>query len=173
MHQRDRPVVARVRFLEQVERTVVEDVAVLVDLDQSRALMGGRVAQHRLQVLAVGVERAGDERRLRPERYRDRVEGRVDGAHWRRLGDLAELRSRRVLPLGQAVDLVVEQQNLQVDVAAQRVDQVVAADRERITVTRHDPYRQVPARRRQSGRDGRRTAVDRMHAERVHVVREA
>src|SRR3712207_9277773 len=43
------------------------------------------------------------------------------------LGDLAELRCRRVLPLGQPVDLVVEQNDGEVDVAAQGVDEVVAA----------------------------------------------
>jgi hypothetical protein len=135
-------------------------------------VLGGR-AQHLGQVLAVGVDRAGDERRLGAERQRDRVERVVERAHRRRLGDLAELGRRRVLALGQPVDPVVEQQDLQVHVAAQRVDQVVAADRQRVAVAGDDPDRQVRPRRRQAGRDRRRAAVDRVHPVGVHVVREA
>jgi hypothetical protein len=136
-------VVAGARVLDQLEGAVVEDVAVLVDLHERRALVLGRRTQHRLQVLAVGVDGAGHERRLRAQRQRQRVERRVRRAGRRRLGDLAELGGRRVLPLVRPVDPVVEQQDLQVDVAAQRVDQVVAADRQRVAVAGDDPDRQV------------------------------
>src|SRR3712207_8089365 len=47
------------------------------------------------------------------------------------LRDLALLAGGRVLALRQAVDPVVEQQDLEVDVAPQRVDQVVTADGQR------------------------------------------
>jgi hypothetical protein len=72
----------------------------------------------------------------------------VQRAHRRRLGDLAELGGRRVLALGQPVDLVVEQQDRQVDVAPQRVDEVVAADRQPVAVTGDDEHLEVrPATR--------------------------
>ncbi len=87
--------------------------------------------------------------------------------------DLADLGGGRVLTLGQAVNPVVEQQDLQVHVAAKRVDQVIAADGQRVAVTGDDPNREVLARGGETGRDRRRTAVDRVHAVRVHVVREA
>ena len=51
----------------------------------------------------------------------------------------AGARGRRILALGQAVDLVVEQDDLQVDVAADGVDQVVAADRQAVAVAGDDP----------------------------------
>ena len=73
----DQRLVAGVGLLEQVERAVVEDVAVLVDLDERRALVLGGRAQDLLEVLAVGVDGTGDEARLGPERERDRVERRV------------------------------------------------------------------------------------------------
>ena len=79
----------------------------------------------------------------------------------------------RVLALGQPVDPVVEQQDLQVDVAAQRVDEVVAADGQRVAVTGDDPHRQVAPRGGQAGGDGRGAAVDGVHPVGVHVVREA
>ena len=162
-----------VAVLEHVERAVVEDRAVLVDLDQRRAAVLGGRAQHLGEVLAVGVHGPRDERRLGAEGQRHRVERGVHRAHRRRLGDLADLGGGGVLALGQAVDPVVEQQDLEVDVAAQRVDQVVAADRQRVAVTGDDPHRQVRPRGGQAGGDGRRAAVDRVHAVGVEVVGEA
>ena len=123
-------------------------------------------------MLAVGVDGAGDERRLGTQRQRHRVEGVVERAHGRRLGDLAGLGGGGVLTLGQAVDAVVEQQDRHVHVTAQRVDQVVATDRERVAVTGDDPHRQVGARGRDAGRDRRRTSVDRVHAVGLEVVGE-
>jgi hypothetical protein len=54
----------------------------------------------------------------------------VGDAEGRGLGDLAQLGGGRRLALGQAVDLVVEEQDLDRDVAAQGMDEVVAADRQ-------------------------------------------
>ena len=73
---------------------------------------------------------------------------------------LPELAGRRVLALGQPVDLVVEQQDREVDVAAQRVDEVVAADRQRVAVAGDDPHVEVGPGHGQAGGDGRRPAVD-------------
>jgi hypothetical protein len=69
----------------------------------------------------------------------------IDGTERRALGDLARLRRGRVLPLGEAVDAVVEQQDGEVDVAPQRVDEVVATDRQRVAVTGDDPHVEVGA----------------------------
>ena len=71
---------------------------------------------------------------LGAEGERQRVERVVEAAERRRLRDLADLAGGRVLALGEPVDLVVEQQDREVDVAAQRVDEVVAADRQRVAV---------------------------------------
>ena len=110
---------------------------------------------------------------LGAEGHGERVERRVDRAHRRRLGDLAELGGGRVLALGQAVDPVVEQQDRQVDVAAQGVDQVVAADRQAVAVAGDDPHVEVGAGDGDAGGDRRGATVDRVHPVGVHVVREA
>ena len=94
-------------------------------------------------------------------------------AERRALGDLADLGRRRVLALGQPVDAVVEQQDRQVDVAAQGVDQVVAADRQPVAVAGDHPHVEVGPGHGDAGGDGRRAAVDAVHAVGVHVVREA
>ena len=106
-------------------------------------VVGGPERLH--HVLAVEVVGAGDEAGLGAERDRQRVERRVDRAERRRLGDLADLGRRRVLALGEPVDPVVEQQDLQVHVAAQRVDQVVATDRQAVAVAGDDPHVEVGA----------------------------
>ena len=63
-----------------VERAVVEDVAVLVDLDEGRALVLVGPPEHLLHVVAVHVVRPGDEGRLGAERDRDGVERMVDAS---------------------------------------------------------------------------------------------
>jgi hypothetical protein len=75
-----------------------------------------------------------DEGRAAAEREAERVERAVDRAHGVDFVFRPDRRGRRVLALGEPVDLVVEEQDLQVDVAAQDVRHVVAADREPVAV---------------------------------------
>ena len=84
---------------------------------------------------------------------------------------LAQRRRGRVLALGQAVDPVVEQDDLEIEVAADGVHQVVAADRQAVAVAGDDPDLQVGPHALQAGGDGRRPAVDAVDAVGVHVVR--
>ena len=100
----------------------------------------------------------------------DRVVDRPDRG---RLGLLAELRGRRGLALRQAVDPVVEHDDLDVDVPPHRVEDVVAADRERVAVAGDHPDHELRAGELEAGGDRRRPAVDRVEAVGVHVVREA
>src|SRR5712691_452895 len=67
-------VLARTGFGDRSERVVVEDRAVLVDLDERRAPVIGSRAQHAGEVLAVRVDRASYEAGLGAERERQRVE---------------------------------------------------------------------------------------------------
>src|SRR6478672_9314040 len=50
---------------------------------------------------------------------------------------------------------------------------MVTADRERVAVTADHPHGEIGPRDREASRDRGRTAVDRVHAVRLHVVREA
>ena len=60
----EHPVLADLAVGEVAPRAVVEDVAVLEDLDERRALVAAGPLERVLEVLGVGVDRAGDERRL-------------------------------------------------------------------------------------------------------------
>ena len=121
--------------------------------------------------LSVSIARA-TKRRLGPDRDREGVERLVDGAERRRLRHLPELRGRRVLAFRQPVDAVVEKEDRDVDVPPERMDQVVAADRQGVAVTGHDPHGQVRAGGCEARGDRRRAPVDRVHPVRLHVVRE-
>src|SRR3990170_1049143 len=163
----------RVLVVDHVPREVVVDVAVLEDLDERRALVGGGELERLLHVRDVAVHDAGDERGTRRQSEDARADGTVGRAHGRGLGHLAQLARRRVLALGQAVDLVVEEQDRQVHVAPEDVQQVVAADREPVAVAGHDENLELGPRQLEPGGDSRRPPVDRVEAVRVHVVREA
>ena len=156
-----------------LESPIVEDVAVLVHLDEGRTAVRMGPPEDLLHVCSVHVVGSGNEGRLGAERQADRIERGVDRPEWGRLGDLRHLGGRRVLPLGQAVDLVVEHQDVHPDVAPQGVDQVVAADREGVTVPGDHPDVEIRATGRQAGGDGGSPTVDRVHAVGVHVVGES
>ena len=134
--------------------------------------MCGGGTQHLGLVAPVGVDGARDEARVRAQRQGEWVEGMVLGAEGRRLRDLPLLAGRRVLALGEPVDLVVEEQDVDRHVAPQRVDQVVAADRERVAVAGHDPDREIRAGEREPRGDGRGAAVDAVHPVGAHVIGE-
>ena len=87
--------------------------------------MGGSGAQHRGEVLTIGVDGARDEGGLRAQGERNRVERMIDRTERCRLRDRAGQRGGGVLPLCQAIDPVVEQQDGQVHIAPQGMDQVV------------------------------------------------
>ncbi len=77
------------------------------------------------------------------------------------------------MAFGQAVDPVVEQHDVDVEITTQHMDEVIAADRQRVAVAGDHPYHQVRSRRLKSGREGWCTTMDAMHAIGVHVIREA
>ncbi len=76
------------------------------------------------------------------------------------------------MALGQAVDPIVEQQDRHVHIAAQRVDEMIATDRQRVAVAGDHPDRQIGPGDRQTGGDGGRAAVDGVNTVGVQVVRE-
>ena len=84
-----------------------------------------------------------------------------------------EHRGRRDLPLGEAVDAVVEQQVGDVDVAPGGMRDVAAADREAVAVAADHDHRQAVVRHLDAGRDRQRPAVQAVKAVGVHEEREA
>ena len=114
------------------------------------------------------MNRAPDPKREDARRHRP-----VDRAERGRGRARADPAGRRILALGQAVDLVVEQQDLAIEVAAQDVHRVVAADRQRVAVAGDDPHVQFGIGELDPGRERRRAAVDGVEAVGRHVIRKA
>src|SRR5439155_2007669 len=144
---------------ELLEGTVVENVAVLVDLDEGGPLVPGGPLDRLGEVRRVHVEAPRHEGCFRRDGYAEGVDGLLGGAEGGRLGLLPKLRSRRVLPLRQSVDPVVEQQDLDVQVAAQTMDQMIAPDAQPVAVPGDHPDRQLRSGRLETGGQSGRTPV--------------
>jgi hypothetical protein len=169
----DRGVVASGFVLGIAERSIIEHVAVLIDLDKARTAMVRRSLENCSEVFDVAVNGTGDERRLGANCHTDRIQRVIDHPHGGTLGDLPLDARRRVLPLGQTVDSVIEQHDIQIDVSAEQVNEVVAADAECIAVARDDPDTQVWSRQLQPCCYRRRATVDGVDSVRVDVVGKA
>src|SRR5262249_10517277 len=107
------------------------------------------------------------------KRHRQRVERVIDDAVGRRFVLLAKLRRRRILALRQAVDAIVEEQDVDIEVAPDRVNKVIAADRQGVPIAGDYPPRQLRIRYLDAGGDRRGPAMNAMKAIGIHVVREA
>ena len=156
---------------EIVEPVLVIDDAVLEDFHEGRALVGIGGLEHVRQVLR-HVEPAGDEAGTGTQGKSAGQRGPVDRAQRRGRAVGAFTAGRRVLAFGQAVDLVVEQQHLAVQVAAQQVHRVVAADAHPIAVAGDQPDIQFRIGQLDAGRHGRGAAVDGVEAIAFDVVGE-
>ena len=154
-----------------LEDAVVEDLAILVDLDKRGALVGCRPPQRLGQVVDIDVNSTGDKGRLSADGERQGPQRIVDGTQRTRLGARAGARGWRVLALGQAVNLVVEEDDLEIDVAANGVDQVIAADGQPVAIAGDNPDLEVGAASFQARGEGRRAPVNAVEAVSVHVVR--
>ena len=152
---------------------IVEDHAVDQTFDHRHPLMACGGQQARLGQLDVGVHRSGEEGRLGADGQFAGIERLFDRAVGRGLGDLAQLGRGRVLPFGQSVDLVVEEDAVEIDVAPDGVDEVVAADGQRVAVAGADPDAQVGIGDLDARGHGIGAAVDRVEPEGLHIVDEA
>src|ERR1700733_4358745 len=124
-------------------------------------------------MLLENIDGARHESGFRANGQSKRIEWTVERTEGRRLGFFVHFGGRRVLAFREAVNLIVEQQNFQADVAAQHVNGVIAADGKRVTVAGGNPHFEVRANRFDSSRNGGRTTVDGVKAKSVHVIREA
>ena len=151
---------------------VVEDDAVHEYLRHGSATVASRCSEDSRQVGCVRIDATGEEVAACAEGQLGRDEGIFHRAVGRTLRDEATVGRRGVLSLGEAVDLVVHQHDIQVYVAADGVDEVVATDGEAVAVAGNKPYADVGAGRLDAGSDGGATAVNGVEAVRVHVVRQ-
>ena len=169
----DLGVVGHFLFGEVVEGAVVIDDAVLENLDERGAAVFMGALQHHRQVPLHGVDRTGGEAGAGAEREGHRRDRVVDRAHRRRRRHRPHPRGRRILSLGQPIGLVIEQQDLQIDIAAQHVQHMIAADRQPVAVTGDDPDAQVRIGQLDPGGDRRGPPMDGVEAVTRDVIGKA
>ena len=129
-----------------------------------------RLRQDHLHVLRVAAIGAGYKRGAVHDRRGDRVEGRFDASEGRALRLHAFATVGRNLAGGESVDLVVHHQVGQVDVAARRVGQVVAADAIAIPVASRADHGQAVIGHLDAGSNRQKAAVEGMHAVGVEIA---
>ena len=149
---------------------IVEDVAVLIDLDEGDALVLRGRFDDRAEMFDVDIDRARNKRRFTRDRQRQGIDRVVNRSRGRRLRLLTKLRSRTVLTFRQTVDAVVEKNVVDVEVAPNCVNEVVAADRKCVTIAGDHPHTQVWIGALYSGCDCRRATVNAVKAIGVHVI---
>ena len=103
-------------------------------------LVLGSSYHHLDRVRDVAVERTGKEVATSTKTELCWAEWGFAGAVRLRLGDSATLRGWRILSLGQTIDLVVEDDDVEVDVATHGMDEVVATDGKTVAIARAVPY---------------------------------
>src|SRR5882757_374974 len=81
-------------FGKDLKSSVIEDIAVLVDLEERGSPVSLAAKQHLLQVFRVAVHGAGYKTRISPHSKGQRVKRMIDAAEWCRLGDLPFFRGR-------------------------------------------------------------------------------
>ena len=139
--------------LDQAEAVVLDRFG--DDVNQDRRVVGGG---------------AGDKSRAGClGQFRD-VEAALDRAVRRRRRFGVGRRQRRILAAGHAVNVVVEQDNRDVDVAAGRMDEVVAANRGGVAVARADDDVQFRLGELDAGGNRQRPAVGRVDGVEVQVA---
>lgn len=158
---------------EHFKNAIIEDIAVLIDLQEGRTLVLMAADKRFLQVLGIAVHCPGNKGGIRSHGQGQWVEWMVDTAEGGGLGYFILFRSGGILPFCKAIDLVIEQHHVHIEVAAEQVNGMVTADAQAVAVTGHDPNAEVGPGCLQSAGNGCCTAVDGVHAVRIHIIWEA
>ena len=128
MHEVDGAVGAYCLVGDAVVDAVVENHAVLQDLNHRAALVASSLNHNLLVDIQLNVDAAGKESATSAKDQFGRNKWVFGCAIRRRLRDAATVAGGAELALGQAINLVVEQQQVQVYIATHLVDEVVATN---------------------------------------------
>ncbi len=166
-------VVADILASDVLVHAVGEDHAVLQDLGHGDAVMLVRFPEDFTQFLGVDIHATGKESSLGADGEFARIERILVGALRRSLGLRATEGAGRELTLGHAVDTVVEQDQVDVDVTTAGMDEVVATDGGAVAVAGDHPHAEVRVGQLHASGGSGSTTVDAMETIGVHIVGEA
>ena len=103
------------------------------------------------QMFGLAAEPPSDERRTCGQGQADRIDRLLDVSEWHTFRLHTFSARRRGLACGQTINLVVHRHVQQIDIPAHRVDKVIAADSESVTVAACDDYAEVVIRKLDAG----------------------
>src|SRR6185312_3943814 len=157
-------------FCKDLEGAVIKYIAVLIDLQEGCSFVGVTAQEHLLQMLGIAVHASRHETGIRTHRQGEGIEGMIDASERRGFRDLMFLRRRRILALGQPIDLVVEEHDIEIEIPPQQMNGVIPADTQTVPVPGDYPNAQFGSRGFETRRDGRRSAMDGMHPVGAHII---
>ena len=151
--------------------SVVEDDAMLQNFTYGCTFMLISCLQdlHRLRTV-VG-NRTGKEPSASTKAQFRRAERVFYGAVRTRLRDEATWRSGTILSFRQTIDAVVQQNHVQVDITAHRMNEVVATNSQTVAVARNLPDSQLRIHHLCACGDCCRTTVNSLHRIGIHIIR--
>src|SRR5258705_10655345 len=152
---------------------VVEDIAVLVDLEKRNAFVLRGRFNHRAEMLDVNVDRSSHDGCLPCDRRRKGINRVVDGPRGGRLRPLTEFGRGTVLALSQTIDPVIKKDVVDVKIPPDGVHEMIAANGEGITVAGNDPDAEIGIGTLDTGRNCRRATMNAVESIGVHVVGES
>ncbi len=117
------------------------------------------------------IKRAGEKCSLSAKHQRARIERMLNRTVRRGFGDGSELGCRRILPFGKAVNLIVEENYIDVDIPADGMDEMVASDSKGIPIATSLPYGKPWIGHLDAGSYSRGPAVYGMETVSVHIIR--
>src|SRR4051794_7954528 len=91
----------------------------------------------------ITVHRSGNKACISTHGQRQWIKRVIDASEWCRFCDFVFLRGWRILPFGQAINLVIKQKNIYVKVSAKQVNSVVTTNAQAIPVACDYPYTQL------------------------------
>src|SRR3990172_8445930 len=94
-------------------------------------------------MLRIDIQRSSHKRSFRCKRNVKRINRIIDRTHRSRFRLLSKLRSWRILALRKAVNPVIKKDDLEIDVAADAVNEMISTNAEPVAVARNDPYIQI------------------------------
>ena len=119
----------------------------------------------------IDIERAGKERTTCAEHQLCRNKRTLYRSERRGFGDKSFRAGRRILTFGQTVDAVIEETDIEIDVSAYLVDEMVSSDSEAVAVAGHLPNGQFGMACLHAGSDRTATTLNGIETVGIEIVR--
>src|SRR5689334_15693891 len=126
-----------------IESLVVKDPAVLQYLDERAAAVACRRLNRFFEMIRIRINGPCDKSSLSGQSRLNGMDWLFDRAERAGFGTFAKLGRGRVLALGQPINPIIKEEDLNVEVAAQAMDEVVGPDGQPVAIACDNPDGQI------------------------------